>query len=230
MKLADLVLINEARKQRTKVVTITNLASGDQNVLFGQDAVNYEASALDLAAPRPEDSDDLGGQQDSNFTNVYLPNPRIVVIGAVHIAQALAALARITAFDVLVIDPRTAFAAPERFPDVDILPEWPEDALRIRGLDQFSALVALSHDPKIDDYAISLALEQGCFYVGALGSRKTHAKRLDRLANQGATEAQLQKIRGPIGLDIGAKSTAEIAIAILAQVISAWRRPDGTTS
>lgn len=230
MKLADLVLINEARKQRTKVVTITNLASGDQNVLFGQDAVNYEASALDLAAPRPEDSDDLGGQQDSNFTNVYLPNPRIVVIGAVHIAQALAALARITAFDVLVIDPRTAFAAPERFPDVDILPEWPEDALRMRGLDQFSALVALSHDPKIDDYAISLALQQGCFYVGALGSRKTHAKRLDRLANQGATEAQLQKIRGPIGLDIGAKSPAEIAIAILAEVISAWRRPDGTTS
>ncbi|NKL23929.1 XdhC family protein [Rhizobium leguminosarum] len=230
MKLADLMLINEARKQRTKVVTITNLASGDQNVLFGQDAVNYEASALDLAAPRPEDSDDLGGQRDSNFTNVYLPNPRIVVIGAVHIAQALAALARITAFDVLVIDPRTAFAAPERFPDVDILPEWPEDALRMRGLDQFSALVALSHDPKIDDYAISLALEQGCFYVGALGSRKTHAKRLDRLANQGATEAQLQKIRGPIGLDIGAKSPAEIAIAILAEVISAWRRPDGTTS
>ncbi len=230
MKLADLVLINEARKQRTKVVTITNLASGDQTVLFGQDAVNYEASALDLAAPRPEDSDDLGGQQDSNFTNVYLPNPRIVVIGAVHIAQALAALARITAFDVLVIDPRTAFAAPERFPDVDILPEWPEDALRMRGLDQFSALVALSHDPKIDDYAISLALQQGCFYVGALGSRKTHAKRLDRLANQGATEAQLQKIRGPIGLDIGAKSPAEIAIAILAEVISGWRRPDGTTS
>lgn len=229
MKLANLRLINTARKQRKKVVTVTDIVSGEQLVLVDQAAFKYSASAVDGTGMELESDNAQNGEQGFRFTNVYFPSPRIVVIGAVHITQALARLAGIAAFDILVIDPRAAFATPERFPDVELVPEWPEDVLRTRGLDQFTALVALSHDPKIDDYAIASALQQECFYVGALGSRKSHSKRLERLEAQGLPEAYLQRIHGPIGVDIGAKSPAEIAVAILADIIKAWRRPNGTT-
>lgn len=220
MKLSDLARINAARSQRQKVVTLTNLATGEQSVLIGQDAFGHDLSALE-SMPQIGDP----SREHSSFVNVYLPNRRIVVIGAVHITQALAAMAQIAEFDVVVVDLRTAFATPERFRGVNVVAEWPEDAFRTLSLDGFTALVALSHDPKIDDFAIATALRQECFYVGALGSRKTHAKRLERLAAQGVAASDLARIRGPVGVDIGAKSPSEIAVAILADVINAWRQP-----
>ncbi|MCB1486884.1 MAG: XdhC family protein, partial [Bauldia sp.] len=143
---------------------------------------------------------------------------------AVHISQALAPMARIAGFDMSIIDPRTAFASEERFPDVPLFAEWPDVALPKVGLDRFTALAVVTHDPKIDDGALVAALAAGCFYVGALGSRKTHAKRLERLRAAGVADAALETIRAPIGLAIGAQSPAEIAVSILAQVIEALRR------
>jgi xanthine dehydrogenase accessory factor len=154
---------------------------------------------------------------------VQLPPPRLVVIGAVHISQALAPIARVAGFDMSIIDPRTAFATAERFPDVPLLAEWPDTALPKVSLDPFTALAALTHDPKIDDEPIAAALRAGCFYVGALGSRKTHSKRLDRLRGLGLDDVTLSRIHAPIGIAIGAQSPAEIAVAILAQVIGALR-------
>lgn len=152
------------------------------------------------------------------FVALHMPGIRLVVIGAVHISQALAAMARQVDLPLTIIDPRTAFATPERFPDVALVAQWPEDALEKAPLDRYTALIALSHDPRIDDGAIRAALDADCFYVGALGSRKSHAARLARLADCGAA---LARIKAPIGLDIGARSPAEIALAVLAEVIAA---------
>jgi xanthine dehydrogenase accessory factor len=157
------------------------------------------------------------------FLNANLPQPRLVVIGAVHISQALAPMARVAGYPLEIIDTRTAFASPERFPDVELYPEWPETVLKERPLDAYSALAAVTHDPKIDDYALKAALDAGCFYVGALGSRKTHAKRVERLLAMGAKPEDIARIAAPIGLDIGAASPAEIAVAVLAQVVRAFR-------
>jgi xanthine dehydrogenase accessory factor len=153
-----------------------------------------------------------------------VPPPRLVAIGAVHISQALAPLARIAGFDVTILDPRTAFATPERFPDTNLLAEWPDEALPKIGLDPYTALAALTHDPKIDDGPIAAALAAGCFYVGALGSRKTHGKRVERLRAAGVADEAIARIRAPIGLAIGAASPAEIAVAVLAEIIAALRR------
>ena len=155
---------------------------------------------------------------------MQVPPPRLVVIGAVHVSQALAPMARLADFDVTIIDPRTAFATPDRFPDVPLLAEWPEEALKGVPLDPYTALAALTHDPKIDDHPIEAALRAGCFYVGALGSRKTHAKRVERLLGAGVSAAELERIHAPIGVDIGAQSPAEVAVAILAEVIASLRR------
>jgi len=146
-----------------------------------------------------------------------------VVIGAVHISQALAPMAALAGFDIEIIDPRTAFATQERFGASTLHAEWPEDVLKRRPLDPWCALAAVTHDPKIDDFPLKAALEAGCFYVGALGSRKTHAKRLERLAEQGVAPTLLERIRAPIGLPIGAASPAEIAVATLAEIIGALR-------
>jgi xanthine dehydrogenase accessory factor len=156
---------------------------------------------------------------------VQVPPPRLVVVGAVHISQALAPMARLTELDVAIIDPRTAFATPERFPDVTLLPLWPDDALaQLPPLDRYTALAALTHDPKIDDPALVAALKAECFYVGALGSRKTHGRRVERLTAAGLSDEQIGRIAAPIGLDIGAVSPAEIAVSVLAQVIAALRQ------
>jgi xanthine dehydrogenase accessory factor len=159
----------------------------------------------------------------STFVAVHLPPPRLVAIGAVHISQALAPMAEVAGFDVTIIDPRTAFATEDRFRGIRLLPEWPDVALPKVGLDPFTALAALTHDPKIDDGPITAALRAGCFYVGALGSRKTHGRRLERLRALGLDDALLGRIRAPIGIDIDAQSPPEIAVAVLAQIIGALR-------
>jgi xanthine dehydrogenase accessory factor len=145
----------------------------------------------------------------------------------VHISQALAPVARILGYDVTVVDPRTAFATPERFPDVPVIAEWPDVALPPLNIDCYTAFVALTHDPKIDDPALLHAFERGCFYIGALGSKKTHARRIDRLKGQGASEADLARVHAPIGLDIGAVSPPEIAVAIMGEITAALRLEGG---
>ncbi|WP_407703734.1 XdhC family protein [Xaviernesmea oryzae] len=161
------------------------------------------------------------------FLNIYLPAPRLIVIGAVHITQALAVLAPVCGFALSVIDPRSGFATAERFAGVDLVVEWPDDAFTSRPLDPFTAVAAVSHDPGIDDPALIAALEAGCFYVGALGSRRSHERRLERLQAAGLSAEMLGRIRAPIGLDIAASTPQEIAVSILAQIIAALRRPGG---
>jgi xanthine dehydrogenase accessory factor len=222
MRLGALQEINAARRERRAVVVVTDVASGETRVVKSEDA-GRDPLAAELA--RRLASGRSGMLEDGRtFLTVQSPPPRMVIIGAVHISQALAPMAKIVGFDVTIIDPRTAFATRDRFPDVSLLAEWPEEALKTSPLDAYTALVALTHDPKVDDYPLGSALKSGCFYVGALGSRKTHAKRVERLREQGATQADVERIRAPIGVDINAQSPAEIAVAVLAEVIAALRR------
>src|SRR5205807_10435203 len=148
--------------------------------------------------------------QGQVFLNVYVPPPRLVITGAVHISQALAPMARLVGYDVSIVDPRTAFATQERFPDVPVLAEWPDVALPPLKVDRYTAFVALTHDPKIDDPALLHALARECFYIGALGSKKTHGRRVERLKQQGVSDAQLARLHASIGLAIGAASPPEI--------------------
>ncbi|MCR4266257.1 XdhC family protein [Nitratireductor sp. ZSWI3] len=215
--------LNALRRERRAAVLLTDLGDGRDRVIREGDTV---AGALGEAVARAFRSGrsatvEIDGR--SFFLNVHLPAPRLVVIGAVHISQALAPMARIAGFDLTVIDPRTAFASPERFPDVTLHAEWPDEVLARAPLDAYTALAALTHDPKIDDPALLAALKAECFYIGALGSRKTHARRVERLLAAGASSEAIDRIEAPIGLDIGAASPAEIAVAVLGSVIAALR-------
>jgi xanthine dehydrogenase accessory factor len=158
------------------------------------------------------------------FLELHLPPPRLVINGAVHVSQTLAPMARMLNYDVTIIDPRTAFATPERFPDVPLVAEWPDQALPKVGLDAWTAFVALTHDAKIDEPALEAALAAGCFYVGALGSKKTHGRRVENLRARGVSEEAIARIHAPIGLPIGAASPAEIAVSILAEITLRLRR------
>ena len=215
--------LNEERRARRAVVVVTDLKDGSSRLVREGDHVEGELGKAVAEAFRTGRSGVLDLEGRSVFLNAHLPKPRLVVIGAVHISQALAPMARIAGYPVEIIDPRTAFATPDRFPNVRLIAEWPDVALAQVPLDAFTAVVALSHDPKIDDFPLKAALDAGCFYVGALGSRKTHAKRVERLLAAGASEDQIARIDAPIGMDIGAASPAEIAVAVLAQVIQALR-------
>lgn len=215
--------INKARRDRNAAILLTDLDSGSDRIVSEGDQVPGAFGETIERAFRTGISTAVTVDGKGFFLNVYLPQPRLVVIGAVHISQALAPMARVAGLDMEIIDPRTAFATPDRFPDVSLHAEWPEDVLKSRPLDGYTAVAALTHDPKIDDYPLKAALDAGCFYVGALGSRKTHARRVERLLAMGATSGQIERINAPIGLDIGASTPAEIAVAVLAQVIGALR-------
>lgn len=168
---------------------------------------------------------DRSGFEDDGETFVAIHNPplRLAVVGAVHIAQALVPMARIAGYDPVVIDPRGAFGSEARFPGETILSEWPDEAVEQFGLDTRTALVLLTHDPKLDDPALHLALKSGCFYIGALGSKRTHAKRVERLAKAGFNADDIARIHGPIGLNIGASSPQEIAVSILSEMTQVLR-------
>lgn len=168
--------------------------------------------------------DRSGFEEDGRFVAVHNPPLRLAVVGAVHIAQTLVPMARATGFDPVVIDPRDSFASPDRFPDTRILSDWPDEAVAEIGLDARTALVLLTHDPKLDDPALEAALAGTCFYIGALGSSRTHAKRLDRMREKGFDEGALARIHGPVGLDIGAANPAEIAVSILAEMVQVLRK------
>ena len=215
--------LNDERRARRAAMLVTDLGDGRARIVRESDAVGGDLGAAVAKAFRSGNSGAVEAEGRSFFLNVHLPQPRLVVIGAVHISQALAPMARIAGYPLEIIDPRTAFASPDRFPDVELHAEWPEIVLKQQPLDSYCALAAVTHDPKIDDFALNAALDAGCFYVGALGSRKTHAKRVERLLGLGATADQLERINAPIGLDIGAASPAEIAVAVLAQIIRAFR-------
>ena len=191
---------------------VTDTASGEQRLVKAKDfAADPLRAELDKAL-RMGKSGNIEVAGKKLFLNVYAPTAKLVIIGAVHISQALAPMARSLGYDVTVVDPRTAFASPERFPDVPLVAEWPDVALPPLNVDHYTAFVAVTHDPKIDDPALLHAFERDCFYIGALGSRKTHAKRGERLRAQGAKETDIARIHAPIGLPIGAVSPSEIAV------------------
>lgn len=217
--------LNVARRDRQAAIMLTDLADGRNRLIVKGDPVTGELGTALEKCFRTGKSGVVEADGQRFFLNVHVPSPRMVIIGAVHISQALAPMAKMAGFDVKVIDPRTAFATPERFENVELMADWPEDALADQPIDAFTALVAVTHDTKIDDWPLVSALKAGAFYVGALGSRKTHARRVERLMETGSGEAEIARVAAPIGLDIGAQSPEEIAVAILAQVIAALRKP-----
>jgi xanthine dehydrogenase accessory factor len=225
VKLETLAQVNVERAARRPVIVVTDTANGEQRLVKAGDIASDPLSA-DLAKQlRMGKSGMIEAAGRRLFLNVYAPTARLVIVGAVHISQALAPLARSLDYDVTVVDPRTAFASRERFPDVPLIAEWPDVALPPLNVDHYTAFVAVTHDPKIDDPALLHAFDRGCFYIGALGSRKTHAKRGERLRAQGATDADIARIHAPIGLSIGAVSPAEIAVAIMAEITAQLRLP-----
>lgn len=222
MDLATLQSLDDARFMRQPYLLVTRLPDGSAERVASDDFGDHPLA--DLLAERFSrgTSGIVAHEETEYFIQIERPAPRLVMIGAVHISQALHPMARACGFDVLIVDPRTAFATPERFDGVDVHAEWPIDVANRLALDPETAFVALTHDPKIDDDPLVMALEQECFYVGALGSRKTHGKRRDRLEPRVGTAA-VERIHAPIGLDIGAASPAEIAVAIMAEIINAYR-------
>lgn len=223
MDISALKTVNAERRARRAVMLVTDLADGSDRIVREGDAVAGELGEAVKNAFRGGKSGTVEADGKNYFLNAHLPHARLVIIGAVHISQALAPMAQIAGYPVEIIDPRSAFASKERFPDVTLHAEWPEDVLKRQPLDAFTGLILVTHDPKIDDFALKAGLDAGCFYIGALGSRKTHAKRVERLLAMGATQQQIERIHAPIGLDIGAASPAEIAVAVLAQAIRALR-------
>jgi xanthine dehydrogenase accessory factor len=225
MRLDILKSLNAERAARRAAIVVTDVATGEQRFVRKADvAADPLREALDKAL-RMGKSGMVDTPQGKQFLTVHVPPPRIVAIGAVHISQALAPMAKLLGYDVIVVDPRTAFATPERFPDVRLIAEWPDAALPPLNVDGYTAFVALTHDPKIDDPALTHALARECFYVGALGSRKTHARRLERLEAQGVGGDALARIHAPIGLPIGAVSPPEIALSIMGEITARLRLP-----
>jgi xanthine dehydrogenase accessory factor len=208
--LADLVKARAARKPVGYAVSL----SGGNARLVGE---GYETRFRMDRSGVEEDGD--------TFVAIHNPPLRLIIVGAVHIAQALAPMAQIAGFDVVVIDPREAFGSQARFPEAQVINDWPDAALEEVGVDTRGAVVLLTHDPKLDDPALHIALRSPAFYIGALGSKRTHASRVDRLTAAGFSEDDIARIAGPIGLDIGAAGPPEIAVAILAQMVQSLRKP-----
>jgi len=213
-----------ARAGKRPVAMVTNLETGRQAVLDGADVIgDLTLAGVVLDRVRRAVAEDRSGAlpDTSLFVHVFNPPLRMIIVGAVHIAQALVPMAMLAGYDVTVIDPRRAWATDARFPDVTMMTEWPDAAMTALRPDRRTAVVTLTHDPKLDDPALLIALTSDAFYIGSLGSKRTHAKRLDRLRAEGLDEARLARIHGPAGLAIGAKSPAEIAVSILAQATQA---------
>ena len=224
--------LTAARDARCLAVLATRLPDGLQ-VLFresggslqpdGTDPPRARLAAAVIDAALSERSEIVSIDAESWFLHVHAPPPRLLVVGAVHIAQSLAPLARLAGLAVTVIDPRDRFATAERFPGTELVVAWPDEALRALSVDRHSAIVTLTHDPKLDDPALDAALNSRAFYIGALGSRKTQGARWSRLREAGFDEAAIARVRGPVGLAIGAIGAPEIALSIIAEIVAAQR-------
>lgn len=217
--------LQEARAAKRSAVLATDLESGAQALLLegrqlGDLELGEDARQAAAEAVRSDKSQTLEGKL---FLQVFNPPLRLVIVGAVHIAQALAPLAQLSGYEVTIVDPRQAWATPERFPGLTILDLWPDEGLESLGIDHRTAVITLTHDPKLDDPALLVALRSPAFYVGALGSKRTHAKRVERLGEAGLSESEIGRLHAPLGLAIGAKSPAEIALSALAQMTQVLR-------
>jgi xanthine dehydrogenase accessory factor len=229
LKLALLERLLAVGRTSSGAALVTNLATGEQALVTGTASEgDLRLGSDELARVLQVLNDDQSGMIETAagpaFVEVWNPRPRLLVVGAVHAAQALVPLAHLAGYEVTVIDPRTAFGTPERFPDVTLLNDWPNEALPALAPDRRTAILTLTHDPKIDDPALAAALRSEAFYIGALGSRRTHARRVARLREAGFDDAAIGRIRGPVGLAIGARTPAEIAISIMAEVTAVLRR------
>jgi xanthine dehydrogenase accessory factor len=225
VKLDILHALNAERTARRAAIVVTDIASGAQRFVPAAAIAGDPLKDTLETHLRTGKSGMAETPSGRVFLTVYVPPPKLVITGAVHISQSLAPMARLLGYDVTIVDPRTAFASAERFPDVRVIAEWPDTALPPLGIDRYTAFVALTHDPKIDDPALMHALGRECFYVGALGSKKTHARRVERLRAQGASAVDIARIHAPIGLPIGAVSPPEIAVAILGEITARLRLP-----
>ncbi len=219
MQSSLLAELNELRARRLLAATLTDLDYGRTELV--RDAEDVSSAFQPHVRQAFQTGKPLFFVADNRryFINIYRPALRLKLVGAVHIAQHLAQMAIMTGFDVEVIDPRTAFATPLRFQEAALKAAWPEEAFRDSPLDRYTAVATLTHDPKIDEPALSLAMQSDCFYIGALGSRRTHAQRMENLKKLGHDTTDLARISSPIGLDIKAATPAEIAVAILAEII-----------
>ncbi len=226
MKLTLLDSLQAARARKQPAVLVTDLTIGSQALLIGEDQIGdlelNPATMTEVARARADDRSRTIQSADADghrlFIHVFNSPKRLIIVGAVHIAQSLAPMAVLAGYDVTVVDPRGTFASDERFPGVALADGWPDDALEALAPDRRTAIVTLTHDPKLDDPALTVALRSDAFYIGALGSKRTHAQRLDRLRESGCSEDHFKRIHGPVGLDIGATSPAEIALSILGQI------------
>lgn len=225
MKKATLDALLEARAKRRALVLVTAVDGSSEEIIYEDALDKGHAHAADLAECfRTGRSKIVEGEGVELFLQAFLPSPRLMIVGATHIGQVLVRLAREVGIEPFVVDPRTAFATEDRFRDVDLIAEWPSQALAKLGLDRRSAVVCLAHVPDIDDEALEAALNSDSFYIGALGSGRSHAKRLERLKERGCDESQFGRIHGPVGLDIGSVTPPEIALSIAAQAIEALRK------
>jgi xanthine dehydrogenase accessory factor len=233
MKGRALDAVLAADRASRSVALATDIASGRQLLFDGEktegdlalDATSLGKLRAALRADRNQTIEtEAGGRV---FIEVFSPPRRCFVIGAVHIAQPLVEMLTLADYRAIVIDPRQSFATAARFPGVELSTEWPDEALERMKPDHRSAIVTLTHDPKLDDPALAAALRSECFYIGALGSRRTHAARLSRLKEMGFSEAEMARIHGPVGLSIGAVSPAEVAVSIIAQMTEVLRRGSG---
>jgi xanthine dehydrogenase accessory factor len=227
LRAGTLAALNAARSEKRRVCLVRYLERGGEALVVDGRPVLGEVPA-DVAdavanALRRDQSLAADTSLGSTFLQVFNPPLRLVVIGAVHIAQALAPMASLAGYQVTVVDPRRAFATDSRFPDVTMTVDWPDEAMQALAPDRRTAVVALTHDPKLDDPGLDVALRSEAFYIAALGSRRTHAGRLERLAGLGHDAATLARIHGPAGLDIGAVSPAEIAVSVLAEMTRVLR-------
>ena len=221
-------ILNElvrARTEKRPVVLATRLSNGFQSLVYHSDtnAENWLVEAVSEVLRADKGRVQAAPDGEEWFLNPFNPPLRLVILGAVHIAQPLAKIAELANYDVTVVDPRTAFASEERFPGVKLVTEWPDEAMEKIELDTRTAVVTVTHDPKLDDPGLHAALKSPCFYIGALGSRKTHGTRVERLKEAGFSEEDIARIHGPVGLAIGARSPAEIAISIMAQMTERLR-------
>jgi len=223
MKLDLLGTLNGERAARRAAIVVTDVASGKVRLVKAADIAKDPLRVILAERLRSGKSGMVDSPEGRVFLTVHVPAPQLVITGAVHISQTLAPIGKLLGYDVTIVDPRTAFASIERFPDVKVIAEWPDQALPPLGIDHYTAFVALTHDPKIDDPALMHALSRDCFYIGALGSKKTHARRITRLKEQGLSDADIGRIHAPIGFDIGAVSPAEIAVAIMAEITARLR-------